>query len=977
MLFLNMALAAGLSAVVIPIILHLLNRKSSKSMDWGAMQFLVESLATRSRRIQLEEALLMACRCLLFALIALAMMRPFVPSTSFVPWVVVLPLGLIAVAAFGVSFSMWHHPKWRWRLLVGSLGALGLCVAFIGLEKYLDLKRFGNLGEQDVAIIIDASTSMTMEIDGVSNFDRARQEAREIIDSGGRATSYSIILAGPSPEALIDSPLNSRLELYDILDDLKPTRGAMQAFDALTLASLVLSRGYNPGKQIVVISDGQTLGWETESPSRWNFLDDAFDNLPSRPKLIVRNLPLPANFRNVSISDLTVSRKVVGIDRPVTINVTIENTGTEAVSPSSIELTVGGEVLSDNTIGQLVPGASETIRFSHQFREAGSYEVHARVVVDDELKEDDYYETALNVLGSLKVLIVDGNPSSRFIESASAFTALALAPGSANAAQVQTAAMKSNEFLVEPEVVAATEIKKISNLFAYHAVILADVPRLPESVAEELSLFVKRGGGLLVAPGRRVLPEFYGSWMGDEATPLMPAELKSEAVNVDDAGLAPAISSFNHPALKLVAVAERSDLSSTAVGAYWVLEPIANMDGAVNVAGNLNNGRPFMVERRWGRGHVIMLACSLDINGSNLATRQSFVPLIHELVYHLANPSGLQLNLEPGWELSIRLGGGSDSEDEDSNNGLRGEYFMKRGFRDRAGERIDRDVNFHWGDRPFRGLPPDNWSVRWTGSLRPRYSEEYEFEVHTQDTFNFWLDGVQIIKRRGKGSLPLNAGQLYDVRIEFEDRRGDAYAKLHWKSHSQPWEIVPNSQWLVQRGDFATMEKVLDLNALGPDGSRRMAELFRGPEGMIGKVSGKVMTGLYYLEIPADQKNSFSGMLDHEGRIPFTVKSNTAESQLMTWTPTDIEFMERYVSLLQPENSEQAAGILLGESFGEELWKYLAVSVLFLLLGEIALSRWIALQRRTGLEETVDFESMMHPGKAFDEQVVRLKKTRN
>ena len=63
MLFLNMALAAGLSVVAIPIILHLLNRKSSKSMDWGAMQFLVESLATRSRRIQLEEALLMACRC--------------------------------------------------------------------------------------------------------------------------------------------------------------------------------------------------------------------------------------------------------------------------------------------------------------------------------------------------------------------------------------------------------------------------------------------------------------------------------------------------------------------------------------------------------------------------------------------------------------------------------------------------------------------------------------------------------------------------------------------------------------------------------------------------------------------------------------------------------------------------------------------------------------------------------------------------
>ena len=72
MLFLNMALAAGLAAILVPIIPHLLNRKSAKSIDWGAMQFLMESLATRSRKIQLEEALLMACRCLLFGLLALA-----------------------------------------------------------------------------------------------------------------------------------------------------------------------------------------------------------------------------------------------------------------------------------------------------------------------------------------------------------------------------------------------------------------------------------------------------------------------------------------------------------------------------------------------------------------------------------------------------------------------------------------------------------------------------------------------------------------------------------------------------------------------------------------------------------------------------------------------------------------------------------------------------------------------------------------
>ena len=62
MLFLNIGLALGLAAIAIPIIINLLNSKSAKDIDWGAMRFLLESLATRSRRIQLEEALLMACR---------------------------------------------------------------------------------------------------------------------------------------------------------------------------------------------------------------------------------------------------------------------------------------------------------------------------------------------------------------------------------------------------------------------------------------------------------------------------------------------------------------------------------------------------------------------------------------------------------------------------------------------------------------------------------------------------------------------------------------------------------------------------------------------------------------------------------------------------------------------------------------------------------------------------------------------------
>ena len=58
MSFLNLALLGGLAAIAIPIIIHLLNRRTAKVLDWGAMLFLLESVESRKKRIQLEEALL-------------------------------------------------------------------------------------------------------------------------------------------------------------------------------------------------------------------------------------------------------------------------------------------------------------------------------------------------------------------------------------------------------------------------------------------------------------------------------------------------------------------------------------------------------------------------------------------------------------------------------------------------------------------------------------------------------------------------------------------------------------------------------------------------------------------------------------------------------------------------------------------------------------------------------------------------------
>ena len=103
MLFLNPWLLLALAGVSIPVILHLVRRQAAKPVDWGAMRFLHDTLSERRRKMEWEDLLLMAARCLLLALAGLAIARPFVPPDSRVPWMFVLPLALLAVAAFGAA----------------------------------------------------------------------------------------------------------------------------------------------------------------------------------------------------------------------------------------------------------------------------------------------------------------------------------------------------------------------------------------------------------------------------------------------------------------------------------------------------------------------------------------------------------------------------------------------------------------------------------------------------------------------------------------------------------------------------------------------------------------------------------------------------------------------------------------------------------------------------------------------------------
>lgn len=81
--FLNPTLAlAGLACVAVPIVIHLLMRRRRKPVMWAAMRFLMEAYRQQRRRLRLEQLLLLAARCLVIALVALAIGRPFLGQAA-------------------------------------------------------------------------------------------------------------------------------------------------------------------------------------------------------------------------------------------------------------------------------------------------------------------------------------------------------------------------------------------------------------------------------------------------------------------------------------------------------------------------------------------------------------------------------------------------------------------------------------------------------------------------------------------------------------------------------------------------------------------------------------------------------------------------------------------------------------------------------------------------------------------------------
>ena len=136
-----------------------------------------------------------------------------------------------------------------------------------------------------------------------------------------------------------------------------------------------------------------------------------------------------------------------------------------------------------------------------------------------------------------------------------------------------------------------------------------------------------------------------------------------------------------------------------------------------------------------------------------------------------------------------------------SGDGLFAEYFLGRDFDTFVRDGVESEVDFNFNRSSPDGLPDDNFSIRFTGQVEALFTEEYTFETTSDDGIRLFVDGELIIDNFtnhaatiDRGTIRLEAGVRYDIRLEYYERTGRAIVQLRWSSDSQSLETIPQSQ---------------------------------------------------------------------------------------------------------------------------------------------------------------------------------------
>lgn len=589
------ALAAGLG----PVIIHLLNRQRYQNVDWAAMQFLLQAVSSRRRRVQIRDLLLLLLRTLAIIFFVLAMARPIWTSES--------------------ASSTLSQPVHLVLLIDNSLS-----MAYVPLDQ--------------------------------SYLERAQTKASDVIREMPSGSQVSILPMCPSGESTFAELHESKEDALDALQRIDCVDRAVRldvAFDQVRQALRI--PGTAPTKRVVVLSDMQESTWASHVD-----LDDP-EELGSVQYVAIRS-SADETDANSWVEQIALRNGYAETGIPAAFDAVVRHEGREERKQVKATLKVAGAIVDSKMI-DLVPGQKTRVSFEHVFNAHGepvnpSY-VPVRVSIDgDKLAQDDERFLMAPVFERAPILFIDQHgdfedPSRNLFGESFPLRLLY---------QSRMASKRINQDQRSVARAISIDSLTDEHLHDARLVVLAGVSEPTIDAAKRLTSFVKGGGQLLITAGGEFNPEGWTNAAWNDGEGILPVALRSEQPGTVSSNEATSRSfrldpdSLNREIFELhlgksewhslvtspffyraVRVASRGSIDTPPTSGD---EP-SNLDAsdiasksAARVIGRFDNNEPFAIHKRIGDGNVVLVTTSCFPTWNNLAVSPNGGILLYDQLLH-------------------------------------------------------------------------------------------------------------------------------------------------------------------------------------------------------------------------------------------------------------------------------------------------------------------------------------------------------
>ncbi|HLJ09690.1 MAG TPA: BatA domain-containing protein [Planctomycetaceae bacterium] len=570
---------AALSAA--PIVIHLLTRRHYRQTSWAAMRFLLEAVRKNSRRLRIEQLILLAVRAAILALLAFALAEPLVENLG--------------------AFFQPRQPRHK-------------------------------------IIVIDASLSMGLMSREESLFERAKQTAREIVAQGQQGDVFNLVrLSNIPPAVIVPTPAYQTTKVIEEIEQMQLPHGrADLAASMKKIEDLLKLAPEVPHKEVYFISDFQRTSWSAGTNDEAALVRGLFKKIDELGNVILFDLG-QNDAANVAVTSFEGADPFVTIARAARFKATVRNFGPERVTGRLLEFLVDDKLVEQRAV-DLNPGGEIVEEFAAQFSYGGEHRVLVRLQ-KDALPLDDQRWLAVPVKDRIRVLCVSGANSARSSGRATDYLELALSPaeagrgGSASAGPVagRAGAGPPARSQIEPTVINEGELQSFE-LAAYDCVFFCNVRMFTDREAQAVETYLKGGGGVVWCLGDRALAENYNLVLYRQGEGCLPAKLGDRQGDADHPETVFAFDpgEFAHPIVGAFSGNPDAGLESTQTYAY--VKAIVPSEGRSHVALAFDSGDPAIVESSFGRGKSILITTSVDERWGSWPLWPSFLPLVHEIV---------------------------------------------------------------------------------------------------------------------------------------------------------------------------------------------------------------------------------------------------------------------------------------------------------------------------------------------------------